>query len=329
LIFEAIKPFIPVLHWGLLPIFPEHLMENSQKIPENNIVDFYYHYHMLTALLKEVQGEGVKLCMKGDINLNKTLTFSVYSRRWGHKDTYRMERTIDGWNVNHIAINGKCEKNGEGSLLRNLRQGHIFFPKEGVKYALEKYIVTDAMKGHMKKIANDLDRAKHHSYQVIGNYGSVKSHLLAVIAAIIDNPSIIDYIQDEEVKNSFKSNLNRDYAVIQFELQPSQHTLSDFFYDRLEDKLKKKYDIEIPEIDTKEIYDHKEKIKEILDIIKSHDPKMGLVVIIDEISDFLKTKPTKEMKYQDTQFMRVLAQASNQMDFIFMGSMQENVFSSN
>jgi energy-coupling factor transporter ATP-binding protein EcfA2 len=194
---------------------------------------------------------------------------------------------------------------------------------------IEKYIVTDAMKGHMKKIANDLDRAKHHSYQVIGNYGSGKSHLLAVIAAIIDNPSLIDYIQDEEVKNSFKSNLNRDYAVIQFELQPSQHTLSDFFYDRLEDKLKKKYDIEIPEIDTEEIYDHKEKIKEILDIIKSHDPKMGLVVIIDEISDFLKTKPTKEMKYQDTQFMRVLAQASNQMDFIFMGSMQENVFSSN
>lgn len=136
-IFEAIKPIIPILHWGLLPILPEHLMTNSQKIPENNIIDFYYHYHMLTALLKEMEGRGVKMSMKGDINLNKPLTFTVYSRRWGHTDTYRMERTIDGWNVKNIAINGKCEKNGEGSFIMNLRQDHIFYPKEGVKYALE------------------------------------------------------------------------------------------------------------------------------------------------------------------------------------------------
>ena len=44
---------------------------------------------------------------------------------------------------------------------------------------------------------------------------------------------------------------------------------------------------------------------------------MGLVVIIDEISDFLKTKPSKESKYADTQFMRILGQVSNDMDFMF------------
>ena len=57
LIFKAISPIIPILHWGLLPIIPEYLMKNSGKVPEKNIVDFYNHYHMLTALLKEVEGE--------------------------------------------------------------------------------------------------------------------------------------------------------------------------------------------------------------------------------------------------------------------------------
>lgn len=194
---------------------------------------------------------------------------------------------------------------------------------------IEKYIITSDMKKYMKKIASDLNRPKHHSYQVIGNYGSGKSHFLAVIAALLDNPALIDSLQDDEVKESFKNHLNRDYAVIQFELQPSKHTLSEFFYDRLEVKLKEKYNIIIPPINTNEIYDHKEKVKEILGVIKTQNPRKGLMVIIDEISDFLKTKPTKEMKYADTQFMRVLAQASNQMDFILMGSMQENIFSSN
>lgn len=136
-IFKAISPIIPILHWGLLPIMPEYLMQNSGKIPEDNIIGFYYHYHMLTALLKEVEGEGVALSMKGDLNLNKPLTFSVYTRRWGHNDTYHIERTIDGWNARHISINGKCEKSGEGALFANLHHDSIFFPEDGVRHALE------------------------------------------------------------------------------------------------------------------------------------------------------------------------------------------------
>jgi hypothetical protein len=194
---------------------------------------------------------------------------------------------------------------------------------------IKQYIITKDLKEHFREIATDLMKPRHNSFQIIGNYGSGKSHFLAVLAAIIDNPSLVEYLQDEELKEVFKKSLNRRFAVIQFELQPGKHSLSDFFYDRLEVKLKEKYGIEIPSIDTDDVFDHKEKVKEILDIIKSHNPQMGLMVIIDEISDFLKTKPTKELKYADTQFMRVLAQASNAMDFMFMGSMQENIFSSN
>jgi len=176
---------------------------------------------------------------------------------------------------------------------------------------IKQYIITKDLKEHFKDIATDLMKPQHNSFQIIGNYGSGKSHFLAVLAAIIDNPALIKYLQDEELKEVFKKNLKRSFAVIQFELQPGKHSLSDFFYDRLEVKLKEKYDIEMPPINIDEIFDHKEKVKEILDIIKSYDPQMGLVVIIDEISDFLKTKPTRELKYTDTQFMRVLAQASN------------------
>lgn len=201
--------------------------------------------------------------------------------------------------------------------------------KKDAASIIKQYVITKDIKEHFKEIAVELGKPRHNSYLVIGNYGSGKSHFLAVLAAIMDNPDLIEYLQDEELKKVFKENLNRKFAVIQFELQPSRLSLREFFYDRIELKLKEKYGIEIPTIDANYTSDHKEEIKKILDIIKSHDPQMGLVVIIDEISDFLKTKPSKESKYADTQFMRILGQVSNDMDFMFIGSMQENIFSSN
>ncbi len=196
---------------------------------------------------------------------------------------------------------------------------------ESSKKLVSNYIFSKNIKGHLKELVENLGKPKHKSAQIIGNYGSGKSHLLGILAAILDNPELSEHIQDDDIKELFKNNIKRKFAVVQFELQSSAAPLSHFFYDRLELKLKDKYNIEIPSIDPDKVFDHKEKVKEILDIVKQQDPKMGLVVIIDEVSDFLKQKETKEQKMRDNQFMRVLAQASQSMDFVFMGSMQENV----
>lgn len=135
-IYSKLNPIIPILHWGMLPILSKWLMINSGKLPENDVIMFYDHYDMLTALLKEIRGRGQIMENKGDETLSKEMNFSVYTRRWGHKDVYRIERTIDGWETRHIAINGKCTKNGEGALMINLHHDSVFFPEEGVKYAL-------------------------------------------------------------------------------------------------------------------------------------------------------------------------------------------------
>ena len=58
--------------------------------------------------------------VKGDLTLDREMTFRVYTRRHGHTDTYRVKRTVEGWEVKHISINGKCDKDGTGALLHNL-----------------------------------------------------------------------------------------------------------------------------------------------------------------------------------------------------------------
>lgn len=135
---QNIKEILPILHWGHLPIYNKYLLYNRAVDPEKHLIEFYDHYDCLNAMLNEIRGRGGKMTTDSDETLDKTLYFEVYTRRWGHPDRYRMKRTIDGWECSHIAINGKCEKNGEGALFNNLKHDYVFFSEDGVKHAMEE-----------------------------------------------------------------------------------------------------------------------------------------------------------------------------------------------
>ncbi len=201
--------------------------------------------------------------------------------------------------------------------------------EESSKNLVEKYIISEDMKDHLIELAKDLEKPIHKSIQIIGTYGSGKSHLLAFITAILNNHSLSQYISDEKVRDIFVKNIKRKFVLVQFELGPSTATMQDFFYDNISEQLKNKYgiDIDIDGDDVNSYKDHREVIKKIISKVKEKDPTLCLVVIIDEISDFLKTKTTKEEKLMQTQFLRVLGQASQAMDFMMIGAMQENIFS--
>ncbi|PRA00609.1 MULTISPECIES: hypothetical protein [unclassified Paenibacillus] len=125
------------LHWISLPEYEENMMINSSLLPEDNIEQYYNHYHTLEDLYNVLNGTlKPDNSFKGDINLNNRLSFRVYSRRWGHEDTYTIQRRIDGWHVQHLSINGLSDKDGSGPLLMNLDHDSIQYPKEGIKYAL-------------------------------------------------------------------------------------------------------------------------------------------------------------------------------------------------
>ena len=191
---------------------------------------------------------------------------------------------------------------------------------------VNNYILSGRLRQTIINIAENISKLNHKSILVIGAYGSGKSHLLAWLVSLLENKELIDDITDKEVKSKFKEALRRNFAVVQFELQPGASPLSDFFFDRVEQQLEDKHGITIPVKDKSKPEDFKKDIKDILNKIKEKDSTMGFVVIIDEISDFLKQK-TKQQINRDIQFLRILGQVSQSMDFLFIGSMQENVFS--
>ncbi|WP_318606324.1 hypothetical protein [Mitsuokella jalaludinii] len=125
---------ISILHWGSLPIYKSEYMEQEGGIPEENIYKYYNDFYTLKDLVKWIKDEERwQPSFKGDCNLNQYMNFSVYSRRWGHRDCYRIKRTLDGWYVQAIAINGDSDKDGTGKIIKNLKHDNIFYYESGVK----------------------------------------------------------------------------------------------------------------------------------------------------------------------------------------------------
>lgn len=129
---------IPVLHWGSLPIYKSEYIKQEELIPEKDILGYYNNFYTLKDLVKWIKNEEKwKPSFRGDCNLDQVMNFSVYTRRWGHKDCYRIKRTINGWSIQAIAINGASKKNGEGMIMKNLNHDYVFYYESGVKEAFE------------------------------------------------------------------------------------------------------------------------------------------------------------------------------------------------
>lgn len=192
------------------------------------------------------------------------------------------------------------------------------------KNLVSEYVISRSIEDHLVHFFKNLQQPKHKSLQIVGGYGSGKSHLLAFIYSVLHDPSLTDLIQNEKVKEEAKK-VNRKFVIVRTELQAGKADLSEYFFDRVTLKLEEEYGITI-HLSEKNTADYKDQIQTILQTIKEKDPTTGFIVIFDEVSDFLKSKP-REAIHRDMQFLRILAQESMDSDFVFIGAMQEQVFS--
>ena len=198
--------------------------------------------------------------------------------------------------------------------------------KDKQKNIISSYIITEVLERQIFEFFEDLEKPTHKARTVIGNYGSGKSHLVAFLVSLVQHPELADSIANSIIKQKVGL-FARRFLTVQFELGSQRASLQRWFYDKVRKQLGVKYDIDIPEYDPDIHYDDKVFLDEILRLIKENDPKVGLLVVVDEISDFLSSKQKEEMK-ADMQFLRIIGQFCQDQDLMFVGSMQEDVFSS-
>ena len=190
---------------------------------------------------------------------------------------------------------------------------------------VSKYVISDALRGHLLYMFQQMTSDTHRSFNVIGNYGTGKSHFLKFVAVILEHPELRPLIRDPQVQQA-ALDFPRRFGVVRFECPAAKEVpLRRMFYDEVQEQLEEQYDIEVEEVDLQRDYDNKKAVRRIVSQIKAGDPTLGLVVIVDEISDFLKQKDKADMTY-DLNFLRELGEVSQDSDFLYIGAMQEHVF---
>lgn len=191
---------------------------------------------------------------------------------------------------------------------------------------VSSYILSDSLEQQIAEFFEDLEKPIHRARTIIGNYGSGKSHLAGFLVSLIENPYLVDYVKSEKIQKAARK-VSRPFFHVQFELQSGQVELKKWFYGKTIKQLSKEYGITIPQFNPQEDYDDKENIQKIIELVKEKNPAAGLLIVIDEISDFLASKQKEAMK-SDLQFLRVIGQVCQDQDIMFVGSMQEDVFTS-
>jgi len=110
---------------GLEPKHHGYMIEN-RGMPSDS-PEFYEHVHPVEDLLAFLENPHAN-DDPVDQTIGEEFEFSVYSRRWGHNDVYAVTRTEYGWEVNHLAIGGPCDKGARPFLFENLRHDSIQYP---------------------------------------------------------------------------------------------------------------------------------------------------------------------------------------------------------
>lgn len=196
---------------------------------------------------------------------------------------------------------------------------------EKAKEYVEKYVISESLRNNLSHMLDILSGSTHKSFNIVGNYGTGKSHFIAFVAAILEHPEYRRLIKDTEIAKKAQE-LGRHYLVVKFELGAAKEiSLRYIFFNQVKQQLLERYDIDVRSINLSADYDNKQNVLNILSDIKAKDPEAGLVVIVDEISDFLKQKDKPDMAY-DLALLRELGEVSQESDFLYFGTMQEHVF---
>jgi predicted ATPase len=160
---------------------------------------------------------------------------------------------------------------------------------------------------------------------VIGNYGTGKSHLLSVISALAEYAELTQALSHDQVAAS-ASAIAGKFKVVRTEIGATTMSLRDILIAELEEHLATLgVDYRFPAISA--AASHKPAFEAMMAAFHAHYPDHGLLVVVDELLDYLRTR-TDQALVLDLNFLREVGEVCKDLRFRFMAGIQEAIFDS-
>jgi|AKZA01.1.fsa_nt_gi hypothetical protein len=193
---------------------------------------------------------------------------------------------------------------------------------------LETFVISDRMAETINEIIfKQLQYTRPEDNKgllVVGNYGSGKSHLMSVVSTIAEYEDASKHIANKEVAEHAKQ-IEGQFKVIRFEIGGVDRPFKDIIISQLEKGfIEMDVNFEFPEDDSK-LTNNKEWLLEMMDAFNTKYPEKGLLVVVDELLDYLRSRKELEMTL-DLGFLRELGEVAYDSRFRFMAGIQEMLF---
>jgi len=158
---------------------------------------------------------------------------------------------------------------------------------------------------------------------VVGNYGTGKSHLMSVLSAIAEHPDMLEYIQNEKVRQA-AGKIAGKFKVIRSEIGSTTMSLRDIIVSELEEYLASLgVDFQFPPVD--QVKNHKPFFEQMMAAFEKRYPDQGLMLVMDELLDFLRTRSDQAL-ILDLSFLREIGEVCRDLRFRFIAGVQEALF---
>lgn len=161
--------------------------------------------------------------------------------------------------------------------------------------------------------------------QVVGSYGTGKSHLMSLFSIIAEDESYLQYVKNENAKSHLEKIAGK-YNVLRFELGTSEDLWSvlAFQIDKYFEQIG--LDFRLLEEDNRESYINR--LMKMLAHYEAKFPDKGFMIVIDEMLSYLKGRSGSAELNKDLAVLQAFGHASDHTKFCLVFGVQELIYKS-
>lgn len=196
------------------------------------------------------------------------------------------------------------------------------------KTLVKTFVFSEAFKKHLIPLmVKNIDfntSSESFGLQVVGNYGTGKSHLMSLVSLIAEDATLIDLVNDEKPKRELQA-IAGHFKVLRFELGNTE-SLWEVITFQIENYLN--------ELGVNFCFDghgpkpYFDKLLLMMAEFEEKFPDKGFLVVIDEMLAYLKGRSAADKLNQDLAVLQALGQACDKSKFKFIFGVQEMIYQS-
>lgn len=159
--------------------------------------------------------------------------------------------------------------------------------------------------------------------QIIGTYGTGKSHLMSLISLIGENAEYLPLVKSE-IARKVLGNIAGKYMVVRFELGGTNELWNLITYQIDKQFANWGIDYSITGDSTPDMY--KDKLNRMMAQFETAYPDRGLMIVIDEMLSYLKGRGGNDQLNRDLAVIQALGETSDHTKFRFIYGVQEQIY---